>query len=318
MQNCLPLVTIAIPTYNRADSYLRKTIESALAQTYPHVEILVSDNASTDGTPALVRSLGDARLRYSRLGENIGANRNYNRCLEQASGDYFLLLHDDDLIDRDFVSVCLRAVQYGTAAGLIRTGIRVIDNRGKVLRESRNQTAGLSVDAFFRAWFAGKTSWYLASTLFNTKRLRQVGGFHSTHQRVEDGFVIAQLAARCQRVDVEEIKASFRVHRGELTFDGNVGAWGQDYLELLACLCELVPPDKAPVVRKEGMRFFARLTYNRAGAIETPVKRAIAYMEICKLFHYRYLPTHRIAGARLIRRTLSSTKRRAVAALHLS
>ena len=59
----LPLVTIAIPTYNRAGSYLPVALGSALAQRYPRLEVLVADNASSDETASFVRGITDERLR---------------------------------------------------------------------------------------------------------------------------------------------------------------------------------------------------------------------------------------------------------------
>lgn len=55
----LPLVTIGIPTYNRFDGYFPGALEAALTQDYPNIEIVVSDNASTDGTEAFMRSVDD-------------------------------------------------------------------------------------------------------------------------------------------------------------------------------------------------------------------------------------------------------------------
>jgi len=66
---------------------------------YPDLEILVSDNCSTDDTERVVRSFGDPRVRYVRHPENIGANNNFNYCIKEARGVYFLLFHDDDMID---------------------------------------------------------------------------------------------------------------------------------------------------------------------------------------------------------------------------
>src|SRR5690606_4365233 len=61
-----PLVTICIPTFNRADTFLPKALAAACNQTYRNLEILVSDNASSDGTPELVRSMIDPRISYHR------------------------------------------------------------------------------------------------------------------------------------------------------------------------------------------------------------------------------------------------------------
>ena len=58
-----PLVTIAIPTYNRADGYLKEAIQSALDQTYPNLEIIVSDNCSIDDTESIVKCLSEPDIR---------------------------------------------------------------------------------------------------------------------------------------------------------------------------------------------------------------------------------------------------------------
>src|SRR5262245_44849714 len=127
-----PLVTIAIPTYNRAEATLSAALQSALDQTYHNIEVIVSDNASVDGTEALIRGYADSRIRYIRHPKNIGANNNFNFCVGEARGSYFLLLHDDDLIDADFVESCMNAVADDTGVGIIRTALRVIDGDGAV------------------------------------------------------------------------------------------------------------------------------------------------------------------------------------------
>lgn len=125
-----PLVTIAIPTYNRAGGYLKQAIASAVSQTYPHIEIIVSDNCSCDHTESVVKSFRNSRIRYFRQEKNIGANNNFNFCLEQANGEYFLLLQDDDLIDADLVGTCMKQMNSNLETGIIRTGTRVIDAQG--------------------------------------------------------------------------------------------------------------------------------------------------------------------------------------------
>ena len=103
-----PLVTIGIPTYNRV-LLVGRAIDSALAQDYPQLEIIVSDNASTDGTAQACRerAAGDRRLRYARQPHNIGATRNFEEVLRLASGEYFMWLGDDDWIDPNYVRLCL-------------------------------------------------------------------------------------------------------------------------------------------------------------------------------------------------------------------
>ena len=284
-----PLVTIGIPTLNRADSYLRQVLRSALNQTYQKLEIIVADNCSTDNTETVVRSLADARMRYFKHDKNIGANNDFNFCLSQARGDYFLLLHDDDLIDEDFVQACMLGANYATHVGIIRTGTRVIDSQGKVLREAPNHAVGLSTEDFFRAWFTYKTEMYLCSTLFNTAALKAMGGFSSKHNLFQDVMAEVQLAAKYGRVDVQDIKASFRRHPDANTFAARVADWCEDSLLLLDLICDLVPGNKA-VLRREGMRLLSTLNYNRAAEVRFPIKRLIAYFRVFRAFNYRYIP----------------------------
>jgi glycosyltransferase involved in cell wall biosynthesis len=288
MPSELPLVTIAIPTYKRAGGYLRETLASALAQTYPNLEILVCDNCSPDDTEAYVRSFTDTRLHYFRHSAGLAPNDNFNFGLQQARGAYFLLLHDDDLIDPDFVEVCLRAAEYRIQAGLIQTGVRRVDEHGQTLHESVNYAGGLSTPEYFHAWFHGRISWYLCNTLFHTERLRAAGGFGSRHQLTQDGVAIVKLAP-AGRVDVAAVKASFRKHGAELTFAAKVRHWCEDYQDLLALMCTTVGPEAARL-RREGERFLSRVNYGRARAVKHPLERLRAYLAVWRAFGYRFSP----------------------------
>jgi glycosyltransferase involved in cell wall biosynthesis len=302
IQGAYPLVTIAIPTYNRADSYLGCALESATNQTYGNVEVIVSDNCSTDSTEEVVRGFSAPCLRYFKHAENIGANGNFNFCVEQAKGDYFLLLPDDDLIDEDFVELCMEAANHRTDIGIIRTGTRTIDSNAAVLKEKLNPVVGLSTADFFLSWFRGETALYLCSTLLNTQRLKEIGGFHSKHQLFQDGIAEVQLAARFGRVDVRDVKASFRRHAATRTFAHKVSAWCEDSLMLLEIMCDLVPQDKAPLVEREGTRYFARVNYNFASSIKSPIERYATYLMIYKKFDRRYSPFRFFVYEKNIRR----------------
>ena len=177
-----PLVTIGIPTYNRGDDRLQRVLDAACKQNWGNLEILVSDNASTDDTESLMQAVSDPRVRYIRQKKNIGANANFNFLFQEAKGDWFLLFHDDDLIDPDFVSFCLSVVSPGHRLGFIRTGVRSINVDGEILKEVPNHLLGPSREDFYFSWFGAKTATYLCNTMYHTQRLRDVGGFHSLHQ----------------------------------------------------------------------------------------------------------------------------------------
>lgn len=90
-------VTIGIATWNRRP-LLQQAVESALAQTYPHVEIVISDDGSSDDTSEYLDSLSDPRITKIRKPSNEGIVANYNTCLRAATSPFFLLLNDDDIL----------------------------------------------------------------------------------------------------------------------------------------------------------------------------------------------------------------------------
>jgi glycosyltransferase involved in cell wall biosynthesis len=89
--------SICIPNYNY-ERYLGRTIQSVLDQQGVDLEILISDNASTDGSLEVVREFHDERIRVNVNRNNVGFTRNLDRAAAMASGDYFIMLSSDDLI----------------------------------------------------------------------------------------------------------------------------------------------------------------------------------------------------------------------------
>jgi glycosyltransferase involved in cell wall biosynthesis len=104
-----PLITICIPTRNRS-SLLRSCVGSALAQSYQNIEVLVSDNASTDDTLAVLESMDDGRLRILRNREDVGGAENFANCIREARGDYLVLVSDDNSLDPLFLEKCVRLI----------------------------------------------------------------------------------------------------------------------------------------------------------------------------------------------------------------
>jgi glycosyltransferase involved in cell wall biosynthesis len=284
-----PLVSIGIPTYNRANSYLKHALQSAINQTYQNIEIIVSDNCSADDTKSVIKEFHDPRIRFYRQKENIGAVPNANFCLEQSKGEYFLLLLDDDLIDEDFLSPCMEAMPSHGEPGVILTGARVIDSEGKEMSLTHNTMNGCSTAEFILGWFDRKLPLYLCSTLFNTKRLKQLGGFHSKTNMYEDVVAFVQLAGRYGRVDVFDVKASFRRHDSNMGRAVHYYDWCVDSLYLLDVMCKEAP-EHAALIRKRGMAYFCFKCYRCASGIKSTMKRFAAYFTVYRIFERCYSP----------------------------
>lgn len=103
-----PQVSIGMPVYNGA-KWLISSIQTVLAQSCDDMELVISDNASTDETEEICRSLAkdDSRVRYTRNAENIGIANNFNRVYHLSRGRYFKWMSCGDLLDRCFVEHCL-------------------------------------------------------------------------------------------------------------------------------------------------------------------------------------------------------------------
>lgn len=119
MRNKTPLVSIGLATCNGAQN-LRRALDSILSQTYRSIEVIVSDNASTDDTPDIVREYGkrDPRLRSVRQEENIGAANNYLFLLREARGKYFMWATDDDWYDQKFIEALVKELEAHPECGV--------------------------------------------------------------------------------------------------------------------------------------------------------------------------------------------------------
>lgn len=108
-----PLLSICIPTYNRLP-YLKELIASLLPQVNAagdDVELLISNNVSTDGTEDFCRGLKCPQLRHWTNGTNIGGDRNFLKCIHEARGEYVWLVGDDDLVFHNAVAKVLELLK---------------------------------------------------------------------------------------------------------------------------------------------------------------------------------------------------------------
>lgn len=103
-----PRVTIGLPVFN-AESSIAGAIESLLAQSHTAIRLIISDNASTDGTGEICRhfAASDNRIEYHRQDCNIGAEANFECVLQAADTEYFLWAAADDVRSHDYVELCL-------------------------------------------------------------------------------------------------------------------------------------------------------------------------------------------------------------------
>lgn len=131
MNNSSILVSIGIPTFNRCE-LLQKSVHAVLDQDYPNLEIVISDNASTDTTQAICQEISthDRRVRYIRQSHNLGVIGNLKAVLQESSGQLFMWFPDDYLIPPNYIEACVEEFSKDPALALVvGQGKYLIDNQ---------------------------------------------------------------------------------------------------------------------------------------------------------------------------------------------
>ncbi len=124
-----PLISIALCTYN-GERFLREQLDSLLAQDHPNLEIIAMDDASTDGTPAILEGCAarDPRLRVFRNAANLGFRRNFQEAIRRCRGDFIAPSDQDDVWRPDKLRLLLEAIGDGPAA---YCDSEFVDERGR-------------------------------------------------------------------------------------------------------------------------------------------------------------------------------------------
>lgn len=226
----LPLVTIAIPTFNRS-GFLRSAIDSALAQAYEAIEVVVSDNGSIDETAKVVESYHDDRLRYVRQESNIGLVANWNACLNLAKGEYCLILSDDDRLAPNAIRELVSGFdecQVGTTIVPSKDIAFVYGNCEIDSRLTNKISLSLSAPpqessaAYRIGVLRGVRVSYPSATLFRTKDALEVGGYSSRFEVAIDIGLAFEISALYPKVVYTEAITTYYLFHPQ-NFTSSIG-----------------------------------------------------------------------------------------------
>jgi glycosyltransferase involved in cell wall biosynthesis len=178
----LPRLTVGLPVYN-GEEFLGEALDALLGQTYRDFELIISDNASTDGTAKICRAYQerDSRIRYVRQQHNIGMVANHNFLVGEARGELFKWASHDDLYARDYLERCIAVLDEYPKAVLAHAPCILLNRAGERMHEIRypEATAAAHAPERLRAMlFDGKGDWIYA--VIRTATLRQTP-LHATY-----------------------------------------------------------------------------------------------------------------------------------------
>ena len=190
-----PQVSIGLPVYN-GEKYLAGAIEALLGQTHEDFELIISDNASTDGTAEICRRYEkqDSRIRYTRQKRNIGLIPNHSFVIRQARGELFKMGAHDDLYGRDLMKRCVEALDEYPQVVLAHSWSAIIDGSGtpaKLIKYPEATASPRAPERFRSMLFDGKGDYTYAVMRTNVLRRTPLqGSYHNSDRTLITEFAL--------------------------------------------------------------------------------------------------------------------------------
>lgn len=174
----MPRVSVCIPTY-QGEKYIGDAILGALAQSFQDMEILVSDNASTDRTEQIVKSFHDPRVRYHRNQANIGYRANVEQMIHRmANGEYAVILCSDDYWQGDLLAEAVDILDRDKGIVFVHSGARILDEDTGIAKLAVPGDLEVERGVFFRRVLVDDRSCvFLSSAVFRRQLAVNVGAF---------------------------------------------------------------------------------------------------------------------------------------------
>lgn len=237
----MPAVSVCIPVYNGA-RYLRATLASVLEQDFDDFEVVVLDNASTDGTSVILGEVRDPRVRVERNDQVLSLPDNWRRVCDLARGRYLKVVCADDLVS----STCLRrqaeVLDANSDVSLVASRRDVVDSNGRLLAQGRGlrfllgRHPGRDV-ARLAALLGINPIGESAGVMFRTRDYRELGGWDGTLVYPMDLDLWMRLLTRGDLYGQTECLAAYRVSAASVTssFSERQYAEQQEFMLRVAC-----------------------------------------------------------------------------------
>lgn len=222
------LVSIVMPAFN-AEKHIRASIDSVLAQTYSNFELIIIDDASSDGTASLLNQFStEPRVRLLTNKSNLGVPSTRNKGIQVASGKYVALLDSDDIWLPQFLQSQMAILHSNPEISLLGCDFDFIDQNGQDITEEKvleqrkhiNKTFGFIE---YDLAYLMKTSPLIPSTWVSTKsNFLELGLFDPDLRVCEDHALILGMSMIGKVCETTEVMAKYRKHEGQLTSKHNL------------------------------------------------------------------------------------------------
>ncbi|HEY1980209.1 MAG TPA: glycosyltransferase [Xanthobacteraceae bacterium] len=207
------LISVALPIYNGMP-FLNDAVSSILAQDI-ELELIVSDDGSSDESVEVVRRISDSRLRHLTNSTNAGIFGNLNRCIAAARGEYVQVFSQDDLMKPGFLASQVRSLQANPGAGLVYGTPDYIDEKGGVIWTHLRDDTPEIVDRKLYLWIAshfGALPPSISSIMIPRRVFDAIGLFNADYRVAGDIEFYNRVAERYPLLCNKEVLHSVRSH----------------------------------------------------------------------------------------------------------
>ena len=195
-----PLVSVVLVTYNRVN-VLEDTLRSLLAQTLDDFELIVCDDASTDGTPVVMAewAVRDPRIMYVRQPRNLKTAGNLRHGVALAKAELVAVLHDSDVYDPRLLERWVAALRACPEAAFVFNAYNQLDADGRIEVTYRNDfdscvPGHVLLDYYFRRWHFDSPVW--GTVMFRKSKYLAVGGYDTRFPFVADVDLYLKLSEK--------------------------------------------------------------------------------------------------------------------------
>lgn len=212
-----PLVSVLVYNYNYG-RYLRDCLESIMSQTYQNFEITFSDNASDDESWDIALELAKkypGKMSITRNRKNFGSDANFNNCIENMRGRYFINMCSDDMLAPDYIETCVRTMQNNPGLGFVMVHRAILDQDNNHVEEAPFYNQSCEIDGPEQAavYMMAAVNPSVSQIMYDTKKALGEG------QKVTGTFVSRWYGTRitdfrlCMQYPIAYIKEPLLLHR---------------------------------------------------------------------------------------------------------
>lgn len=237
-----PLVSVVMPAYNHRP-FVGAAVQSVLAQTHTNLELIVVDDASTDGTGDVLQAIDDPRLRLFSHTANQGAHATLNEALGYARGDFIAIINSDDIFDPRRIEACLLRLRE-EGADLVGSDIALMDADGSQIVQHWWLDAYDALKAAWRNtgdWVAalleGNVFMTTSNFFFSRALNEELGGFRDYRYVHDYEWLLRALARGKKLAWVDAPLLRYRLHESNTIAERPLAA----NLECAAMIREMLP-----------------------------------------------------------------------------